>query len=259
MPDFREQFNSIERKLGIEGGDDKSEGDPEDKEGPAQDPYAEVERGGWRQGTVEHPDMPEGGRDFDRYQEVFGLDPEELRGKVVLDLGAGPEAKLSSGLRKLGITERTISMSPDYSVPKSQQRVKGANPEAKEVAGLGQALPLANESVDVVLSLHVTEHQKYSELLAMVEEVARVLKPGGTAHIGPTFLNEHEQEAMEQDPELKKALQEHGVEMSLRYIPKNIVHHSTGIDTASPRLALKPVPFDLTLRKSLSAESERTS
>jgi len=58
------------------------------------------------------------------------------------------------------------------------------------IAGLGQDMPFKEESFDVVLMSHVTEHISNEDLTAITSEITRVLRVGGTAHISP-LLNEN--------------------------------------------------------------------
>jgi SAM-dependent methyltransferase len=48
-------------------------------------------------------------------------------------------------------------------------------------ADLSGALPLADNSVDVIFTVHILEH--LIDFLALVDECHRVLRPGGTLHI----------------------------------------------------------------------------
>ena len=64
--------------------------------------------------------------------------------------------------------ERDITQFPDV-----------ADPRVSLVYGDGCQLGIASESFDTVLNIQVLEH--VFEPIRMVEEVARVLKPGGSA------------------------------------------------------------------------------
>ncbi|HEY0696908.1 MAG TPA: BON domain-containing class I SAM-dependent methyltransferase, partial [Micromonospora sp.] len=54
-------------------------------------------------------------------------------------------------------------------------------PGVDGVADLSRSLPLADDSVDVVFTVHILEH--LIDFLPLVDEVHRVLRPGGTLHV----------------------------------------------------------------------------
>jgi ubiquinone/menaquinone biosynthesis C-methylase UbiE len=146
----------------------------------------------WNKGTIEHPKMPEGGRNLNTYEANLGFKRRELEGLKVLDLGAGPQIKFSEELKTAGIKADVISFSPDFLNEKYVLKARGVNSEAKLVAGLGQKMPFADESFDRVMCLNVYDHLPTREdFLKMILEIIRVLKDQGAAHIGPfeTFLD----------------------------------------------------------------------
>lgn len=49
--------------------------------------------------SIEHPDMPEGGRSLDNYEALFGSKREELEGMRIADLGSGTRFRFDRGLR----------------------------------------------------------------------------------------------------------------------------------------------------------------
>lgn len=84
---------------------------------------------------------------------VAGRDP------IVLDLGCGP-AKQYPG--NIGLDLRLI---------------RGVDAQAD----LGRSLPIADNSVDVIFTVHVLEH--LIDFLPLVDECHRALRPGGTLHV----------------------------------------------------------------------------
>jgi SAM-dependent methyltransferase len=84
---------------------------------------------------------------------VGGLAP------VVLDLGCGPAKQYPDNL---GLDLRLA-------------------PGVDAVADLSRSLPIADDSVDVIFTVHILEH--LIDFLVLVDECHRVLRPGGVLHV----------------------------------------------------------------------------
>ena len=102
--------------------------------------------------------------------ETLGLDPAGLR---AVDIGCGG-GFLAEEFAGLGC--RVVGLDP------SEVSVRTARGHASELSiayavAAGERLPLADESVDIAYCCDVLEH--VSDLDGVVEETARVLKPGG--------------------------------------------------------------------------------
>jgi ubiquinone/menaquinone biosynthesis C-methylase UbiE len=97
-----------------------------------------------------------------------------LSGVTVLDLGAGMGG-MSAELAQRGC--RVISVEPGAGWRSVSARRLSKYPNASVIGAVGEHLPLANNSVDVVVSLQVLEH--VADPQAVIQEVFRVLKPGG--------------------------------------------------------------------------------
>jgi ubiquinone/menaquinone biosynthesis C-methylase UbiE len=80
------------------------------------------------------------------------------RGKRVLDLGAGDWRRGNIAL------DHDLTLSPD-------------------ICGNATVLPLADTSMDVVICYHLVEHLTPEEYQQLVDEVSRVLKPGGMFYL----------------------------------------------------------------------------
>jgi SAM-dependent methyltransferase len=94
---------------------------------------------------------------------------------VVLDLGCGVGFGSASLLRE----DRTV-LGIDYdrgAASIAADRWNGSG--LKVLAADGQAIPLADGSVDWVVSSHIIEH--FADPTGHVDEIRRVLRPGGTA------------------------------------------------------------------------------
>lgn len=139
-------------------------------------------------GSIEHPDMPEGGRGLDNYETVFGFRREELEGMKIADLGSGTRLRFDRGLRESGVRAEVVNISPDFQFPEIAEKTKEANPEATLVAARGEQLPFPEKTFDRVFALHVLEHIRDS-FHDFVLEAARTLKEGGKASLGPTSLD----------------------------------------------------------------------
>jgi 2-polyprenyl-6-hydroxyphenyl methylase/3-demethylubiquinone-9 3-methyltransferase len=97
------------------------------------------------------------------------------RGKTVLDLGCGggfmSEALARKGATVIGVdpSEAAIRAAQDHAVKHAL--------EIDYKAGSGESIPLADHCVDCVVCVDVLEH--VAELDRVLDEVQRVLKPGG--------------------------------------------------------------------------------
>jgi 2-polyprenyl-6-hydroxyphenyl methylase/3-demethylubiquinone-9 3-methyltransferase len=105
------------------------------------------------------------------FDEIVGT----WRGRTVLDLGCGG-GFMSEALAKRGAT--VIGVDPSEAAIAAAQ----AHADAEGVAidyrvGSGEAIPLPDAHADCVVCVDVLEH--VADLEAVLDEVARVLKPGG--------------------------------------------------------------------------------
>src|SRR3989344_677268 len=147
-------------------------------------------------GEIEHQVQPEGGRDLSLYEQHLLFNRQELEGKTVLDLGAGPEAKFA-------------------------KQLKESFPEGKFVAATGQALPFADESFDRIFAFHLVEHISQKMFLRCILEIARVLKKGGKATLGTMLdVNDPDSIALGNSKETMEKLKIYGVKVIQESIPK---------------------------------------
>jgi 2-polyprenyl-6-hydroxyphenyl methylase/3-demethylubiquinone-9 3-methyltransferase len=97
-------------------------------------------------------------------------------GRRVLDLGCGggfmSEALAARGARVVGVDPSRGALEA------ARRHAAGQGLEIDYLAGAGEAIPLADASVDLVVCVDVLEH--VADVGRTVGEVARVLAPGGT-------------------------------------------------------------------------------
>ena len=125
------------------------------------------------------------GRSAEIYFKMLDWNEEDFKDQVVLDLGAGPTARLERELE--GVAKNVVSLSPDYA---NQEIIGWLDPKLKTAAGLAQELPYADESFDKIASVWTVPHfvDHINDLRQTVEEIYRVLKPCGEARISPILL-----------------------------------------------------------------------
>jgi ubiquinone/menaquinone biosynthesis C-methylase UbiE len=149
---------------------------------------------------------PERGRSLEDYERMLGFEREELRGKTILDLGAGPEGRLGQDIHmdwesKLDL--KIISLSPDFAhkkyefvespIPGSEKQQSLENP----TAGLAEQLPFTDKSFDETLALYSVSQYAEENFKMWIPEICRTLKDNGIARIGPFIKNKHRQEIEE--------------------------------------------------------------
>lgn len=111
---------------------------------------------------------------FRRHEAAYLALAPRCAGAVVLDAGAGEgygAALLASSAR------RVVGLELDATVAR---HVGGRYPRVAVARADLQTLPLADRSVDVVVTLQVIEH--LADQLGFLAECARVLRPGGRLH-----------------------------------------------------------------------------
>ena len=106
-----------------------------------------------------------------------------LLGKRVLDLGSG-RGGLSVALSAMGVRVTSVDLR------RRNLRILGLRAArygftARRARAVGEALPFAGASFDLVVCKDVTEHCRSPRVL--LSEVSRLLAPGGAAYV--TFIN----------------------------------------------------------------------
>ena len=103
-----------------------------------------------------------------------------LAGKNIIELGCG-EARLARALAIRYPASTVVGLEVD-----ARQHAKNlAAPQAgiTFMAGVAQAIPFADASFDVALMLKSLHHVPMAEMARALQEIARVLRPGGYLYV----------------------------------------------------------------------------
>ena len=113
----------------------------------------------------------------------------DMAGRQLADVGCG-NGSLSHALARKGAKVTGL----DISEAALRQAKTGASDDGTAfVAALGQALPLPNQSLDIVIYFNALHHVPVADMELALDEVARVLRPGGQLYVaeplaeGPHF------------------------------------------------------------------------
>jgi SAM-dependent methyltransferase len=146
------------------------------------------------------------------------LATQVVAGKTVLDIACG-EGYGSARLAKVASKVIGVDISQE-AVSHAQAKYLAENLEFKQ--GSCAAIPLAEASIDVVVSFETLEHHDQHD--AMMREIKRVLKPGGALVIScpdkleysdkPKYHNEHHVKELYRD-EFKQLLGAHFKNVSI--------------------------------------------
>ena len=104
-------------------------------------------------------------------------------GQVVLDLGSGGGLDVFVAARKVGPTGKAIGVDLTAEMVEKARRfaAEGGYPNVEFYVGQIENLPVASESIDVVISNCVINHA--SDKAAVFREARRALKPGGRLYV----------------------------------------------------------------------------
>lgn len=112
----------------------------------------------------------ETGYDVDILDQFFASVPESAR---ILDAGCGPGTPI---LRELSTRATAIGL--DFS--NEQLRLASANaPQSSLICGDMTALPVRSDVFDAIVALHSLIHVSLDDRRTVIDEFARVLRPGG--------------------------------------------------------------------------------
>jgi ubiquinone/menaquinone biosynthesis C-methylase UbiE len=101
-------------------------------------------------------------------------------GESVLDVGCGTGTLAIAAARRVGTTGSVTGIDPaENLLARARGKARRARVAVDFRAGTGDALPCEDASFDAVLSTLVLHHLPHDVLRAAVQEMRRVLKPGG--------------------------------------------------------------------------------
>jgi ubiquinone/menaquinone biosynthesis C-methylase UbiE len=126
--------------------------------------------------------------DPDHYEDNLGINPTELKGKFILDIGSGRVEEFSKYATKLGA--KVVSFGPHLKDEDYRQRlVEDPEWQKKTIAGRAQEMPFPDNTFDIeVASWSVPYHLlNFQEKKLAFAEMIRILKPGGKIHVYPIF------------------------------------------------------------------------
>ncbi len=106
-------------------------------------------------------------KSFAQRQRVVLDGLKGIRGKRILDLGCGP------GLFTSPLAKENEIVGIDLSL----EMLRLARPDLKPVKGDGTSLPFQNGSFDLILAIEMLQH--LADFRPLLEEILRVLRPGG--------------------------------------------------------------------------------
>ncbi len=120
-------------------------------------------------------------------------------GETVLDLGSGAGADVLISARRVGTTGKAIGLDmTDEMLELARSNAAQAGVENVEfLKGFIEEMPLANDSVDVIISNCVINLS--GDKPAVIREAARVLRPGGRFAVSDVIADEDMDEATRAD------------------------------------------------------------
>lgn len=135
---------------------------------------------------------------YNVYLKNLGITSDDLRGKSILDVGAGRMRFFATHVLREKLTDNIFSLDPNVSVPAHMEGEKLWKEMDKEIQddvrahtirAVGEAIPLKDKSMDLVLAncFPRSDHSGRFEEAALAqkeiedlfEEFVRVLVPGG--------------------------------------------------------------------------------
>ncbi len=118
------------------------------------------------------------------YNRLLSLD-----NKHILELGCG-SAEITRNIASAGENRKVTALEVDEIAHTKNQQITDL-PNVTFVLSGAQAIPLADESVDVVFMFKSLHHVPLELMQSSMHEISRVLKPGGFIYISePVFAGD---------------------------------------------------------------------
>ncbi len=118
------------------------------------------------------------------YNELLSLD-----GKHILELGCG-SAEITRNIATSGMSRKITALEVDETAHEKNLQILDL-PNVNFALSGAQAIPLQDESVDVVFMFKSLHHVPIELMEVSMREIKRVLKPGGLAYISePVFAGD---------------------------------------------------------------------
>ena len=146
-------------------------------------------------------ETPSTWRNFEQISSELDLSEKDIKEKLILDLGSGG-AGFAEGVKKQQeLSSRVVSLDPNYNLEtlteENRDLMRDAVKEISEqklqaVAGLSESLPFKDEVFDLIISNHAVPWHisgDTKKVIKSIEEIVRVLKPGGEARLHPVEEN----------------------------------------------------------------------
>ncbi len=160
---------------------------------------------------------------FHNYLDDLGLAEADIKGKKVLDAGAGART-FASYCIKNGVNNEIYSLEPRVgeSYPEEEKELAIILDEetkqqidSKTVKAVAEQMPFQDQSMDLVLiraampgfDSGMGEEMRFS-IQRVFDEIVRVLTSGGEARLYPIYLNEYEKFRRPLVEEIEKKLAE---------------------------------------------------
>lgn len=153
-------------------------------------------------------------RGLSDYMHILQIHAPDIAG-TILDLGSGPKMQFAHEAHKLFPEAKIVSFDQSFiDIPTMMQPTLPANLFA--IGGYFGDLPFTDNSMDLVVSCHAMPLYLEGEEAVWIalNQVLRVLKPGGRAHLAPVAFHKRVDAGLAErsEHELQKAEQCYGAD-----------------------------------------------
>lgn len=134
-------------------------------------------------------------RGLEFYEERLGISRDQLKNKMILDLGSGKETALAEDVSVKVEGAKVVSLSPHYSDPHYQKELENNPQKDRAVAAVAEKLPFRDGTFDYVFAIRSVpyyfhgrdedEKETKINIKTIFSEAMRLLNPGGEARFNP--------------------------------------------------------------------------